>query len=142
MPDSLTLIPALDAAESAGPAVLVVDDSSSNLLAIEAALRDLGGEIVQAHSGSEALRLLLERDFAVVLLDVQMPSLSGLDTARLIRERRRSKHTPIIFITAHDRDDRDVLAAYQLGAVDFLFKPIAVEVLRAKAGVFIELHRR
>jgi CheY-like chemotaxis protein len=112
MPDSLTVFQAVDAPDSVGPAVLVVDDSSSNLLAIEAALGDVGGEIVQAQSGDEALRLLLDRDFAVVLLDVQMPSLSGLETARLIRERKRSRHTPIIFITAHDRDDRDVLAAY------------------------------
>jgi signal transduction histidine kinase len=142
MPDSLRALPALEAPDSAGPAVLVVDDSSSNLLAIEAALSDLGAEIVQAQSGDEALRLLLERDFAVVLLDVQMPTLSGLETARLIRQRKRSRHTPIIFITAHNRDDRDVLAAYELGAVDFLFKPVAAQVLRAKAAVFIELHRR
>src|SRR4051812_22109532 len=111
MPDSSSVLPALEAPESAGPAVLVVDDSSSNLLAIEAALLDLGGEIVQAQSGDEALRLLRERDLVVVLLDVQMPTLSGRETARLIRQRKRSRHTPIIFITAHNRDDRDVLAA-------------------------------
>jgi len=125
-----------------GPAILVVDDSSANLVAIEAALLDLHGDVVQAHSGQEALRLLLDRDFAVVLLDVQMPSLSGIETARLIRERKRSRHTPIIFITAHSRDDHDVLAAYKLGAVDFLFKPVAAEVLRAKTAVFVELQRR
>ena len=136
------LAPTPEATDPSGPAILVVDDSSANLVAIEAALLDLRGQVVQAHSGEEALRLLLERDFAVVLLDVQMPALSGIDTARMIRERKRSRHTPIIFITAHSRDDRDVLAAYQLGAVDFLFKPVAPEVLRAKTAVFVELQRR
>jgi signal transduction histidine kinase len=142
MPDPSSVIPVAPAIGESGPAIMAVDDSSGNLLAIQAALGDLGGEVVQAQSGDEALRLLLERDFALVLLDVKMPSLSGLETARLIRERKRSRHTPIIFITAHNRDDREVLAAYELGAVDFLFKPVAAQVLRAKAAVFIELQRR
>src|SRR5947207_12669171 len=111
MPDVVTVTPLGDVGQEPDPAILVVDDSSANLLAIEAALRDLGGEVVQARSGDEALRLLLERDFALILLDVKMPSLSGFETARLIRERKRSRHTPIIFITAHGRDDRDVVAA-------------------------------
>jgi len=86
--------------------------------------------------------LLLDRDFALILLDVKMPSMSGLETARLIRARKRSSHTPIIFITAHGRDDSEMLAAYELGAVDFLFMPIVPEVLRAKACVFVELQSR
>jgi two-component system, sensor histidine kinase len=122
--------------------ILVVDDNTANLLAMEAALGDLGGRIVRAHSGEEALRMLLEHDFALILLDVQMPSLGGLETARLIRQRRRSRHTPIIFITAHGREEQDVLAAYKLGAVDFLFKPVVVEILQSKASVFVELQRR
>src|SRR6185312_8983700 len=98
--------------------------------------------VQRAQSGSEALRLLLERDYALILLDVKMPTMDGFETARLIRARRRSSHTPIIFITAYDRDDAEILAAYELGAVDFLFKPIVPEVLRAKATVFVELQLR
>ncbi|HEY0714131.1 MAG TPA: response regulator [Polyangia bacterium] len=124
--------------------ILLVDDNPANLIAIEAALEPLteGIGVHRAHSGPEALRLLLERDFALILLDVNMPSMNGFDTARLIRERKRSRHTPIIFVTAYSRDDREILAAYELGAVDFLFKPIVPEMLRAKASVFVELQRR
>jgi signal transduction histidine kinase len=122
--------------------ILLVDDNTANLVAIEAALGDLSMGVTRAHSGPEALRFLLERDFALILLDVNMPSMNGFDTARLIRQRKRSRHTPIIFVTAYSRDDREVLAAYELGAVDFLFKPIVPEMLRAKASVFVELARR
>jgi two-component system, sensor histidine kinase len=122
--------------------ILVVDDNPANLLAIEAALGDLALNMRRANSGGEALRLLLERDFALILLDVNMPSLDGYETARLIRDRKRSRHTPIIFVTAYSRDDREVLRAYALGAVDFLFKPIVPEVLRAKVAVFVELSLR
>jgi signal transduction histidine kinase len=122
--------------------ILVVDDDPANLLAMEAALGDLGPRVVRAHSGTEALRMLLERDFALVILDVKMPSLGGFETAQLIRERPRSRHTPIIFVTAYGRDERDILSAYKLGAVDFMFKPIVAEVVQAKAGAFVELQRR
>ncbi len=122
--------------------ILVVDDDQANLLAMETALGPLGSRVVRAGSGEEALRLLLDRDFAVILLDVQMPMLGGIETARIIRERKRSRSIPIIFITAYGRDEQDVLAAYKLGAVDFLFKPIVAEILRSKAGVFVELRRR
>lgn len=122
--------------------ILVVDDNAANLLAMESALAVLGCPIVRAQSGQEALRLLLERDFALILLDVQMPNLGGFETARLIRERRRSCHTPIIFISAYGREEQHVLAAYKLGAVDFLFKPIVPEILLSKAAVFVELYRR
>jgi signal transduction histidine kinase len=122
--------------------ILVVDDNSANLLAMEAVLGSLGSPVIRAQSGQEALHLLLERDFALILLDVQMPLLDGFETARMIRERRRSRHTPIIFVTAHGREEKDVLAAYQLGAVDFMFKPVVPEILRSKAGVFVELYRR
>jgi signal transduction histidine kinase len=125
-----------------GGEILLVDDNPANLLAIEAALGDLALGVQRAHSGSEALRLLLERDFALILLDVNMPAMNGFDTAKLIRERKRSRHTPIIFVTAFSREDADVLAAYEMGAVDFLFKPIVPEMLRAKASVFVELQRR
>ncbi|HEX2657259.1 MAG TPA: response regulator, partial [Polyangia bacterium] len=122
--------------------ILVVDDNNANLVAMEAILAALGVRVSRAQSGEEALHILLERDFAVILLDVQMPLLDGFETARMIRERRRSRHTPIIFVTAHGRDEQDVLAAYQLGAVDFLFKPVLAEVLRSKVSVFVELQRR
>ena len=92
--------------------------------------------------GRTRLRLLLNRDFALIMLDVNMPSLGGFETARLIRERKRSRHTPIIFVTAYGRDEQDILAAYKLGAVDFLFKPIVAEIVQAKAGVFVDLQRR
>ena len=122
--------------------ILVVDDNPKNLVAIEIALGELGARVKRAQSGSEALRLLLEQDFALILLDVKMPTMDGFEAARLIRARKRSSHTPIIFITAYDRDDDQILAAYELGAVDFLFKPIVPEVLRAKAAVFVELQSR
>jgi signal transduction histidine kinase len=125
-----------------GADILVVDDSAANLTALQTALEGIGGSVVKALSGEEALRTLLERDFAVVLLDVKMPTMGGFETARLIRERKRSRHTPIIFTTAYTRDDRDVVAAYRLGAVDFLFKPFSADVLRAKVSVFVELQRR
>jgi len=122
--------------------ILVVDDDVKNLLAMEVALGDLAGGMVRAQSGPEALRILLERNFALVLLDVQMPDMDGYETARFIRQRRSSQHTPIIFVTAHSRDDQEVLKAYELGAVDFLYKPIVAEVLRAKANVFVALQQR
>jgi two-component system, sensor histidine kinase len=122
--------------------ILVVDDTSENLIAIEAALAGLGTRLVTAHSGEEALRHLLERDFALILLDVQMPKMDGLETASVIRGRDRNRHVPIIFVTAHDHNDEIVLQAYRMGAVDFLFKPINTDVLRAKASVFVELQRR
>jgi two-component system, sensor histidine kinase len=129
--------------DSLSPAdILVVDDNPKNLIAIQTALGELGARVQSAQSGSEALRLLLERDFALILLEVKMPTMDGFETARLIRARRRSAHTPIIFVTAYDRDDAEILAAYELGAFDFLFKPIVPEVLRAKVSVFVELQSR
>jgi two-component system, sensor histidine kinase len=122
--------------------ILVVDDTPENLTAIEVALDELNYRLVKVQSGKEALRRLLRQDFALILLDVQMPTMSGFETARLIRARDRSKHVPIIFITAYDRDDAEVLEAYRLGAVDFLLKPIQPEILKAKASVFVELQRR
>jgi two-component system, sensor histidine kinase len=126
--------------EAATPQLLLVDDDPRNLLAIEAALDGIA-DIVRAHSGEEALRYLLERDFALVLLDVQLPRMDGFETAALIRNRPRSRFTPIIFITAFDRNDQEIMKAYTLGAVDFLFKPIVPAMLRAKASFFVELQR-
>ena len=126
----------------AGRDILVVDDTPANLLAVEASLGDLASRVVRASSGTEALRRLLAQDFALILLDVQMPTLDGFQTARLIRERQRTQHTPIIFMTAFNRSDEEVLRAYELGAVDFLFKPIVPTVLRAKVSVLLDLQHR
>src|SRR5919106_6870481 len=124
------------------PPILVVDDNPHNLRSMEALLRNLDAELVLASSGMQALRELLRRDFAVVLLDVQMPEVDGYETARLIRSRDRSRHTPIIFVTAHHRTEKSVLQAYALGAVDFLFKPLAPEILTSKVAVFLDLHQK
>ena len=122
--------------------ILVVDDVPANLLAVEAALAPLQRAIVTALSGREALARLLDTDFSLVLLDVQMPDMDGYETAQWIRKRERTRHIPIIFLTAHNYDHAAVLHAYQLGAVDFLFKPIEPEILRAKAEVFLCLQER
>jgi signal transduction histidine kinase len=122
--------------------ILVVDDSPSNLMAIEAALGELAPRLVKASSGGEALRQLLSHEFALILLDVQMPGMDGFETARLIRSREKTRHLPIIFVTAFSANDDKILHGYSLGAVDFLFKPIVPEVLRAKISVFVELRRQ
>ncbi len=119
--------------------VLIVDDRPENLLALETALGDLGQNLVRATSGAEALRCLLKQDFAVILLDVQMPGMDGLETAALIRERERSRHTPIIFLTAADRNEALVFKGYAAGAVDYLFKPLNLDILKAKVKVFVDL---
>lgn len=122
--------------------ILLVDDNSSNLVAIEAALSTLGQNVVKAASGTEALRQLLRRDFAVIILDVKMPDLDGFETARLVRGRLRSRYTPIIFVTAYDDLESEILRGYSLGAVDFLFKPVVPEILRSKVAVFVDLDRQ
>jgi signal transduction histidine kinase len=124
-----------------GRPILVVDDVPANLLAAEVALEPLHRTVITATSGPQALACLLEDDFALVLLDVQMPDMDGYETAQWIRARERSKHVPIIFLTAYDRDDASSLRAYELGAVDFILKPIVPEVLRAKAQVLVTLQQ-
>jgi signal transduction histidine kinase len=124
------------------PRVLVVDDQPATLLAIEAELEHLGAEVTRAESGEAALQVLKTAEFALILLDVNLPRISGLEVAQRLRAEPQTRDTPIIFITAYDQDDRDVLAAYALGAVDFLFKPLRLEALRAKARVFINLNRQ
>ena len=118
--------------------ILLVDDRPANLLTLESILEDLGQDLVKATSGKEALRHLLKDDFAVILLDVKMPDMDGFETATLIRERERSRHTPIVFLTAH-KDEEHVFRGYYAGAVDFLYKPINPEVLRSKVSVFVDL---
>jgi len=118
----------------------LVDDRPENLVALEASLEGIGGEVVLAGSGTEALRHLLSEEFAAVLLDVKMPEMDGFETAELIRSRPRSRQIPIIFLTAY-RSDAHLFRGYDLGAVDFLFKPIIPEILRSKVSVFVELSR-
>lgn len=125
-----------------GRDILVVDDNANNLVAIEAALEPLGRKLILVRSGVEALQQLLRQDFALILLDVQMPVMDGFETARLLRSRERYRSTPIIFITGVTWPEDTDLRGYQLGAFDFLMKPIRPEVLRAKASVFIQLQER
>ncbi|MFL6417730.1 MAG: response regulator [Bryobacteraceae bacterium] len=120
--------------------ILLVDDTPENLIALEAALSTLGEDLVLPHCGSEALRYLLEDDFATVLLDVRMPEIDGFETAQLIRSRPRSRHIPILFLSKYNGDGQ-LLLGYDLGAVDFLSTPIIPQMLRAKVAVFVELHR-
>src|SRR5438477_7715333 len=122
--------------------ILLVDDQPDNLLSAEAVLESLGEEIVKAQSGREALRQLLQSDFAVILLDIMMPGMDGFETATLIRQRERSRHTPIIFLTALGRSEEHILQGYDLGAVDYMMKPFVPEILRSKVSVFVELNRK
>ncbi|MBK9264633.1 MAG: response regulator [Polyangiaceae bacterium] len=121
--------------------ILVVDDCHDRLLAVETMLADLNERVVVAQSGREALRCLLQEDFAVILLDVDMPIMDGFETARLIRQRKRSRQTPIIFLTAFG-DSFQAAQGYALGAVDYILTPVHPDILRAKVSVFVALHRK
>lgn len=124
------------------PAILVVDDQSNNLVAMEAVFDGEPVEMVMASSGKEALKILLQRDFALVLLDVQMPELDGFEVAEIMRSNPRTETTPIIFLTALSKEQRYIFRGYETGAVDYLFKPIDPEILRSKVRVFLELDRK
>ena len=120
--------------------ILIVDDRPDKLLVLETVLEELGQNVVVAQSGDEALRRVLELDFAVILLDVNMPGMDGLETAAFIRKRQKTAHTPIIFVTAY-ADEIHAARGYSLGAVDYILAPIIPEVLRSKVKVFVQLHR-
>ena len=122
--------------------ILLVDDRKDKLLALSAILTPLGQNIIEAHSGKEALRLLLKNEFAVILMDVSMPTMDGFETAALIRKRPASEHTPIIFVTSIGNSPTQMYQGYSLGAVDYILTPIVPDVLRAKVGVFVELWRK
>jgi len=122
--------------------ILLVDDRPDKLLALEAILSSLNQNLIQVHSGKEALRRLLKLDFAVILLDVSMPGMDGFETAALIRKRINSEHTPIIFITAIGNSENHIAKGYQLGAVDYMLAPIIPEILRTKVSVFVELYKK
>lgn len=122
--------------------ILLVDDEPKGLVALAAILEGLGQNLVKAQSGQEALRHVLSSEFAVVLLDVQMPVLDGFETAALIRARDRSRHTPILFLTASYKDDAQMFRGYAVGGVDYVLKPLVPEILRSKVSVFVELAKK
>src|SRR5688500_10558172 len=121
--------------------ILIVDDRPEKVLALEAVLEDLGQTIVHANSGREALRQVLTTDFAVILLDVNMPGMDGFETAEMIRQRPSSRDVPIIFITAFS-DEMFAARGYSLGAVDYIQAPVLPDVLRTKVAVFVDLFRK
>ena len=122
--------------------ILLVDDRQENLVALEAILEPLGQRLHRAMSGEEALRHILAEDFALIVLDVQMPGMNGFEVARLIKSRERSRHIPIIFLTAISKDERYVFEGYQVGAVDYIAKPFDPDILRSKVSVFVDLHHK
>ena len=122
--------------------ILLVDDRPDKLLALESILGGLHQNLVRAYSGREALRALLQQDYAVILLDVNMPGMDGFETAEMIRARERSQRTPIIFFTAMELDEKQVFRSYSLGAVDFIKTPVVPEILKAKVAVFVDLFKK
>ncbi len=139
----------LAAAEGPAPAkdetpvnILIVDDESKNLDVLETVLDDPGYRLLRAESGDQALLALMGNEFAVLVLDVRMPGMTGIELAQMIRERRKTARIPIIFLTAYYNEDQHVLAGYDSGAVDYLHKPVNVQVLRSKVAVFAELYRK
>src|SRR5256885_6766595 len=121
--------------------ILLVDDKPEKLLALEAVLEDLRQNVVRAYSGREALRCLLNQEFAVILLDVNMPGMDGFETAALIRQRKSTEHVPIIFVTAYG-DEIHLSRGYSLGAVDYIQTPVVPDVLKTKVSVFVDLYRK
>jgi signal transduction histidine kinase len=121
--------------------ILIVDDDPGSRVALRELLEGPGQEVILADSGEEALRRILKRDFAVILLDVRMPGMDGFETARLVRERKRSRHTPIIFMTGAYEDVRSEFRGYEAGAVDYIAKPLVAQVLKSKISVFLELYK-
>src|SRR3981081_952863 len=122
--------------------ILAVDDDSRSLMALQGLLSDMPLKLVTARSGDEALRCVLKQDFAVILMDARMPGVDGFETARLIRERERSRHTPIIFLTGAYEDVHSVFRGYEAGAVDYIVKPLVPEILKSKISVFVELYNK
>ena len=122
--------------------ILIVDDRPENLLSMESLIESPELNIVRASSGNEALGLMLDYEFAIVLLDVQMPGMDGFETAELMRGSERMKHVPIIFVTALSKDQKYVFRGYESGAVDYIFKPLEPEILKSKVKIFCEIYRQ
>ena len=123
-------------------AILIVDDDPRNLFAVRETLEDMNAQLVLARSGEEALKHLLRQDFALILLDVHMPGMDGYETAELIRLREKSRHIPIIFLTAINKDETHIFRGYASGAVDYMFKPVDPHILKCKVSVFVDLYRK
>src|ERR1041385_8186974 len=128
-------------AAAISPKVLIVDDQPRNLDALEAMLSSLECVLIRAESAGAALLSLLKHDFAAIVLDIRMPDMSGIELAKLIKRRKRSQDVPLLFLTAHLLEERDVLQGYGVGAVDYLSKPINPDILRSKVAVFANLFR-
>ena len=122
--------------------LLLVDDRPENLLALQAILEPLGQTLISAHSGDEALKQVLQHEFACILLDVQMPEMNGFDVAQIIKSREKSRYIPIIFLSAINKEDAYVFKGYSMGAVDYVFKPFNPDVLRSKVAVFVDLYMK
>lgn len=121
--------------------VLLVDDEPANLVSLEAVLEEEGRNLIKANSGHEALKILLQEDISLVLLDVQMPEMDGFEVAELMRARKDTQTIPIIFVTAISKEDKYVFKGYQVGAVDYLFKPLDPVILKSKVDFFLKLDR-
>lgn len=121
--------------------ILLVDDEPANLVSLEAILEDDERELLKAESGPDALKLLLQEDVSLVLLDVQMPEMDGFEVAELMRNRKNTQNIPIIFVTAISKEDQYVFKGYQVGAVDYLFKPLDPTILKSKVDFFLKLDR-
>jgi len=124
------------------PKILIVDDGQHNLLAMQAILDNVEADVITANSGSAALALMLEHEFVLVLLDVNMPDMDGFETATLMHSNNQTRHTPIIFISAYNRDEIDFLKGYEVGAVDYITKPVIPEILMGKVTVFLQLYEQ
>ena len=122
--------------------ILIVDDQARNLDALEAMLESSGWGVVRAQTADAALLRLLQNEFAAIVLDIRMPDMNGIELARLIKQRKRTEHVPILFLTAHPSDEADVLKGYGAGGVDYLSKPINADILRSKVGVFVDVFRK
>jgi response regulator RpfG family c-di-GMP phosphodiesterase len=123
--------------------ILVVDDREDNLFSIETLLEKDNYTVIKANSGRAALKILLKQhDFSLILMDVQMPDMNGFETATIIYERDKLKQIPIIFITAHNQEEEQIFKGYRMGGVDYIYKPINPELLRAKVSVFVDLYRK
>ncbi|OGQ99024.1 MAG: diguanylate cyclase response regulator [Deltaproteobacteria bacterium RIFOXYD12_FULL_55_16] len=124
------------------PKILIVDDQPANLLVMKGLLEEVNAELVTAASGHEALALMLKHEFALVLLDVQMPDMDGFETAALMRGIKQTRHLPIIFVTAISKDDEHIFRGYDAGAIDYLFKPVNPVILRSKVEIFLKINRQ
>ncbi len=122
--------------------ILIVDDRPENLLVLESVLENMNCNIIKALSGNQALSLMLDYDFALVLLDVQMPDMDGFETAELMRSSARTRYIPVIFVTAISKEQKCIFKGYEVGAVDYLFKPIEPVILQSKVRVFIDLYNQ